>query len=150
MTHFILCHKVDDVTYIAKHFFREIIRLHGLPATLVSDCDVKFLSHFWKILWSKLETKLAFSTTCHPQSDDQTEVVNRSLSTLLRCLLHDHKTTWDELLSHIEFTYNRVLNSTTNLSPFQVVYGFSPRTPLSLLNLFILMLNNKLMLNSRI
>nr|KYP42079.1 Transposon Ty3-I Gag-Pol polyprotein [Cajanus cajan] len=135
MAHFIPCHKVDDASNIAKLFFHEIVRLHGLPKTIVFDRDVKFLSHFWKNLWARLETKLLFSTTCHPQTDGQTEVVNRSLGTMLRAILKGNKKSWDDYLPHVEFAYNKVVHKTTNMSPFEIVYGFNPLTPLDLLPL---------------
>ena len=71
---------------IADLFFQEIVRLHSMPSTIVSDHDAKFLSHFWRTLWNKLGTKLLFSTTCHPQTDGLTKVVNRTLSTMLRAI----------------------------------------------------------------
>ena len=135
MAHFIPCHKTDDATHIADLFFKEIVRLHGMSFTIVSDRDAKFLSHFWRTLWNKLGTELLFSTTCHPQTDGQTEVVNRTLSTMLRAVLKKNLKMWEECLPHVEFAYNRSFHSTTKMTPFQVVYGFNPRAPIDLLPL---------------
>jgi hypothetical protein len=107
------------------------------PRTIVSDCNVKFLNYFWKVLWEKLETKLLFSTTCHPQTDGQTEVVNRTLSTLLRTIIQQNLKNWDDCLPFIEFAYNRSVHSTIDFSPFEIVYGFNPLTPLDLLPLLV-------------
>jgi len=92
MAHFIPCHKVNDAQNVSKLFFREVVRLHGLPRSIVSDRDPKFIIHFWKTLWKKLGTRLQFFTSCHPQTDGQTEVVNKSLSTMLRVIMRgSHK-----------------------------------------------------------
>ena len=135
MAHFISYHKTDDTTHIADLFFREIVRLHGVPNTIVSDRDAKFLSYFWKTLWGKLGTKLLFSTTYHPQIDGQTEGVNRTLSTMLRAVLKKNIKMWEDCLSHIEFAYNHSLHSTTKMCPFQIVYGFLPHASIDLMPL---------------
>ena len=71
MAHFIPSHKRDDTVSVAEMFFREIIRLHGVPNTIVSDCDTKFLSHFWRCLWAKLGTKLLFILLVTPKLMDK-------------------------------------------------------------------------------
>jgi hypothetical protein len=82
-----------------------------------------------------LGTKLPFSTTCHPQMDGQTEVLNRILSTMLRAVLNTNLKLRVECLPHVEFAYNRPGHSTTKFSPFQVVYGFNPRATIDLIPL---------------
>jgi hypothetical protein len=106
MVHYIPCHKTDDATHVADLFFREIVRLYGVPNTIISNYDTKLFSHFWRTLWVQLETKLLFSTTCHPQTDGQTEVVNRIFSTMLRAILKKNIKLWEECLPHVEFAYN--------------------------------------------
>ena len=135
MAHFIPCNKIDDASHVATLFCREILRLHGVPKTIVSDRDVKFLSYFWKTLCAKLGIKLLFSSAYHPQTDGQTEVTNRTLSTLLRVLIKRNIREWEHCLPIAEFAYNRARHSTTGKSPFEIVYGFNPLSPLDILPL---------------
>ena len=135
MAHFIPCKKTTDAVSVAVLFFREIYRLHGLPSSIVSDRDTRFLSHFWRSLWKLLGTSLNMSTAYHPQTDGQTEVTNRSLGNLLRCLVGDNIKSWDGKLCQAEFAHNHALNHSLGFSPFRVVYGLVPRGPLDLTTL---------------
>ena len=87
MTHFIPYKQTNGGSHVAKLFFREVVKLHGLPSTIVFDRDVKFVSYFWKTLLKLFGTTLKFSYVFHPQIDGQTDVVNRSLCDMLRCLV---------------------------------------------------------------
>ena len=133
MVHFLPCSKTYDASKVAKIFFDEIVKLYGLPKTIVSDRDVKFMSYFWKTLWHMIGTKLKFSTAYHPQTDGQTEVVNRSLGNLLRCLIGKNGRTWESILPVAQFAYNNSVNRSIGMSRFEVVHDYKPRRPLDLL-----------------
>jgi hypothetical protein len=132
MVHFIACKKTVDAVNVAQLYFREVYRLHGLPLSIVSDRETRFLSHFWQCLWQLSHTKLDFSNAYHPQTDGQTEVVNRSLGALLQSLVGENLKSWDQQLYKAEFAYNRLVNRSTGLSPFTIIYGSNPWTPLDL------------------
>ena len=123
MAHFVPCSKTADASRVATLFFNEIVRLHGLPSSMVSDRDVRFTSYFWKTFWHLMGTQLQFSSAYHPQTDGQTEVVNRSLGNLLRSIVGEHITSWDHVLPRAEFAFNSSVSRTTGRTPFEIVYG---------------------------
>ncbi|KAL6316817.1 hypothetical protein AAG906_021117 [Vitis piasezkii] len=96
---------------------------------------IPFYELFWKTLWAKLGTQLKFSSSFHPQTDGQTEVVNRSLGNLLRCIVRDQLRNWDNVLPQAEFAFNSSTNRTTGYSPFEVAYGLKPKQPVDLIPL---------------
>nr|GFA26772.1 transposon Ty3-G Gag-Pol polyprotein [Tanacetum cinerariifolium] len=134
MAHFVPCSKTFDASQVARLYFAKIMKLHGVPKTLTSDRDVKFVSHSWRTLWTRLGSKLQFSSSHHPQTDGQAKVVNRSLENLLRSLIGDNAKQWDLILPQAEFAYNSSVNRTTGKSPFEVMYGRNLITPLDLVH----------------
>jgi hypothetical protein len=94
MAHLIPCQKTSDAPHVVNLFFKEVVRLHGLPQSIVSDKDKKFVGHFWRTLWKNLGMELSF-ISYHPQTHGQIEVVKKSLGNLLRSLVIEHYNKWD-------------------------------------------------------
>jgi len=113
----------------ARIFFDQVIKLHGLPKSIVSDRDAKFTSRFWKSLFQTMGTKLAMSTAFHPQTDGQTERANRTLEDMLRAFVSYRQNDWDQFLSTAEFACNNAPNASTGMSPFRINYGRDPYNP---------------------
>lgn len=125
-SHFILLKHPYTAKSIAELFVKEIVRLHGIPKTLISDRDPLFVSNFWLELFRLQGTKLQMSSAYHSETDGQTEVINRCLEIYLRCFASDQPKTWSNWISWAEYWYNTTYHVSIGKTPFEVVYGRQP------------------------
>eukprot|EP00253_Pinus_taeda_P010211 PITA_10211 len=124
------CKKQVIAEQTAQLFFQNVWVHFGLHTSIVSGQDSHFVRNFRSRLWGFMDTKLKKSTLFHPQTDGQTEVVNRTVIHLLRGYCSKHPKLWDEHLHYIQHTYNRAKRSSTQTSTFEASLGHLPKSPL--------------------
>ncbi|KAG8490817.1 hypothetical protein CXB51_013992 [Gossypium anomalum] len=130
LAHFIPVRTDYSLDKLAELYVSQIVRLHGVPISIVSDRDPRFTSRFWKKLQEALGTKLHFSTAFHPQTDGQSERIIQILEDMLRCCILEFSDSWERYLSLIEFAYNNSFQSSIKMAPYEALYGRKCRTPL--------------------
>ena len=122
------------MTFSLERFFRlyirEIVRLHGVTVSIVSDRDPRFTAHFWKSFQKVMGTRLTMSTAFHPQTDGQPEITIQVLEDMLRVCVLDHKDSWEEHLPLVEFVYNNNYQASIHMAPYEALYGRPCRSPL--------------------
>lgn len=126
MVHLVPTNTTAKATDIAWLFMREIVRLHGLPHSIVSDRDRKFISRFWRELHRLLGVQLLMSTAYHPQTDGASERAVRSAVQILRSAVRADQTDWVEKCPMVEFAMNSAISATTQFAPFEINYGWLP------------------------
>ncbi|CAH0488358.1 unnamed protein product [Peronospora farinosa] len=126
MTHLVPVHAKVTALETAAHFIDAVFRHHGLPENIVSDRDPRFTSAFWTSLFELLGTKLLMSTAAHPETNGQTERVNRALEDVLRSYATSF-TSWSAFLPLAEFALNNAVHASTGLTPFFVNTARHPR-----------------------
>ena len=128
--HFLPTQSVYSVDRLAKLYVDEIVRLHGVPVSIVSDRDPRFTSRFWPRFQEAMGTKLKFSIAFHPQTDGQSERTIQTLEDMLRACVIEFSGSWDRYLPLAEFAYNNSFQASIGMAPFEALYGRPCRTPL--------------------
>ena len=129
-THFLAFQTSLSLDGLARLYVQEIVRLHGVPPTIVSDRDSRLTSHFWISFQKALGSKLAYSTAFHPQSDGQSERTIQTLEDMLTACVMDLKGSWDDHLPPVEFAYNNSYHTSIKMPPFEACYGRKCRSPI--------------------
>ena len=129
MVHFAPCKTTLTAKDTMHLFMQYVFRPHGLPEKLITDRGTQFASQFNKEVEQMLGLLHALSTAYHPESDGQTERVNRVLEELLRHYTHKEQQNWDLLLPAAEFAVNRSKHASTQFTPFQLNIGYNPSSP---------------------
>ena len=123
--------KIDyPLEKLAQLYIQEIVRLHGTPASIVSDRDPRFTSRFWGAFQKAFGTRLSLSTAYHPQTDGQSERTIQTLEDMLRSYVLEEEGDWGRVLPLIEFAYNNSHHSSIGMAPYEALYGRKCRFPL--------------------
>ena len=128
--HFLPVRTDYSLDKLAELYIKEIVRLHGIPISIISDRDPRFTSRFWGKLQEAMGTRLNFSTAFHPQTDGQSERVIQILEDMLRSCAIDYEGSWDRHIPLAEFVYNNSFQSSIGMAPYEALYGRKCRTPL--------------------
>lgn len=123
--------KAINAEEMARIFILEIYSKFGLPEAIISDRDVRMTGNFWPSFFRVLGTRLSMSSAFHPQTDGQTERMNRSLEEMLRAYVGPRQDDWDDLLPLMEFAYNNKEHTATGFTPFYLNLGRHPHTSLT-------------------
>lgn len=124
--HFIALQHPFTALQVAIVFLDNVVKLHGVLRSIVSDRDKIFTSTFWRALFQAVGTKLHYSTAYNPQTDRQSERVNQCLELYLRCAVHNSPKKWKSWLAMAEFWYNSDFHSSLGCPPFKALYGIEP------------------------
>ena len=111
-------------------YIQEIVRLPGVPVSIVSDRDPRFTAQFWKSFQKVMGTQLSMSTAFHPQTDGQSERTIQILEDMLRACTLDLKGSWEEHLPLVEFAYNNSYQASIQMAPYEALYGRPCRSPI--------------------
>ena len=129
-THFLAMRMTFTLEEFCRLYIREIVRLHGVLVSIVSDQDPRFAAHIWESFQLALRTRLMMSTTFHPQTDSQSEKTIQMLEDMLWACVLDLKGSLEEHLPLVEFAYNNSYQASIQMAPYEALYGRPCRSPI--------------------
>ena len=121
LAHFLAVWMIFSLEVFCRLYIREIVRLHGVPISIVSDRDPRFTAHFWKSFQRAMGTQLVMSTF-HPQTDGQLERTIQVLEDMLRACVLDLKGSWEERFPLVEFSYSNHYQASIQMAPYEALY----------------------------
>jgi transposase InsO family protein len=128
--HFIPIKVKYSLEKLTELYIQELVKLHGVPRTIVSDRDPRFTSRFWKSIQEAMGTKLQFSTAYHPQIDGQSKSTIQTLQDMLQACVLDFSGSWARYLPLVEFAYSNSYQASIGMAPYEALYGRKCRSPL--------------------
>jgi hypothetical protein len=129
--HFIAVHTTYSVQQYAEIYMDQIVRLHGIPKTIIFDRGTQFVARFWEQLHECLGTKLIRSSSYHLQTGGQTKRINQILEDMLRASILHFDKSWDKCFPLAEFSYNYSYQASLKMVLFDALYGRRCHTPLN-------------------
>ena len=120
--HFLPVKTIYNADKLTNIYMIEIVRLHGVPVSIVSDRDSKFVSRFWQSLQQALGTELRLSSAYHPQTDGQTERPTQTIEDILKMCVLDFQGNWEIYFPVAEFVYNNSYHSSIGMAPYEALY----------------------------
>ena len=126
--HFLAVQMTFTLEELCRLYIREIVRLHGVPVSIVSEMDPRITTHFWKSFQKAMGTQLPLSTAFHPQTNGQSERTIQILEDMLRACVLDLKGSWEEHLPLVEFAYNNNYQGSIQMAPYKDLNGRPSRS----------------------
>jgi hypothetical protein len=121
--HFLPVQTTYNAKKYAEIYLDQIVCLHGIPKTIISDRGAQFIARFLEQLQHSVGTKLIRSSACHPQTDRQTKRINQILEDMVRACVIQYDKSWDKCLALAEFSYNNSYQSSLKMAPFEALYS---------------------------
>ena len=132
---FIPMHNTLTQEGFTKLFVERVVHVYGMPHRIITDRDKWWATGFWKMVVALHSSKMALSSSHHPQMDGQTEIVNATIEQMLRAYVSKDRSAWANWLSVLAFAYNSAKHSSTQDMPNGLLFNYNPKVSMGELQL---------------